>query len=121
MTELVFTFETDPQVGVPRLLPVTGKAPGWTSREVQQFEDLLRSKYEAIARDGSAALPFKSTTLTVRRQAGDTSRQPTLEVYASAPAPTPGRALALFSPRPRRPPPRPAPTGTPTGWRNSTA
>ena len=110
MTELAFKFETDPQMGVPRLHPMTGTSLAWNARDLQQMEDQLRSRYESLVRDGAGTLQFKGKTLIVKKQEGDTSRQPTLEVHvpvtttAIAPVPSalpPAPPSSLATPVPQ--------------------
>ena len=105
MSTIVLKFETDPQMGVPRLHPVgeTGRKSPWNARDLRQIEEQLRSRYETLVRDGSGTLHVLGRTFQVRKQAGDTSRQPTLELYTAEGSAESSPAL-LSSAKPPDPP-----------------
>jgi hypothetical protein len=86
MSELVLIFETDPHLGTPRLRAANGAAERFLPREVNQLDEQLHSRYEVLVRDGEGTVEHKGRMLYVKKKDGDTSRQPTLEVWTADPS-----------------------------------
>ena len=80
MSDPILIFETKPSMGTPCIKAVNGAAKMWSQRDLELLENQLRSRYDGLVRQGSGTIEFKGQTLYVKRQEGDTSRQPTLEL-----------------------------------------
>jgi hypothetical protein len=97
LDEPIAVFETDPQLGTPKVKPLRGVALNWGETELSALEEQLRSRYECLVRDGQGTARFKSLTLFIKKKADDTSRQPTLGLWQmTQPAPPLEEKAAVF-------------------------
>jgi hypothetical protein len=104
MNEPVLLFETDPQLGIPRLQSLHGAASTWGFKDLGPLEELLRPRYEEIVRQGQGVVEYRGKHLQVKRKDGDVSRQPTLELRLEEPRTArPVRMAELLKPAPARP------------------
>lgn len=98
MSDTILLFETDPNLGTPKLKLGNGSAGAWSQRDLNALEETLRSRYESFVRDGEGTVVHKGQTLHVKKKAGDTSRQPTLELRSSEAARRPADGFAALLP-----------------------
>jgi hypothetical protein len=88
MNEPILLFETDDRLGMPKLRASNPAAGDWSAKELALLEELLRPRYDRLVREGDGTIDFKGRRLYVTKKAGDTTRQPTLELRdEQAPAP----------------------------------
>jgi hypothetical protein len=82
MKEPMLIFETDPQLGMPKLQAINGAAKSWTPKDLCLLEEELRPRYDSLVREGKGTVKFKGNILFIKKKDGDQSRQPTLELHS---------------------------------------
>jgi hypothetical protein len=80
MKEAMLVYETDSQLGVPKLQAINGASKTWSQKDLNAMEEQLRPLYDSLVRDGKGSIRYKEKTLYIKKKDGDTSRQPTLEL-----------------------------------------
>jgi len=83
MNKPLFLFASDPgrSYGTPRLITNHPEGSDWSDKERHLLEDLLRKQYDSLSMKGEGVLTVAGRKVVVKKQPGDMSRQPTLEVW----------------------------------------
>ena len=62
MKEAMLIYETDSQLGMPKLQANNGACKTWNQKDLNSLEEQLRPLYESLVRDGKGSFAQRAVT-----------------------------------------------------------